>query len=297
MPQRRWESPEYGLHEGEIVASVDGIDVIDCKICGFKHIVPLPSAERQKEFYEEEFYQAEKINYLTEADEDFEWKQAELELRFSMAGGLLGTSGKRLLDIGSGPGDFLAVGVELGWQGVGVEPSTVACNYARNRGLDITQGFFDEALASTLGTFDFIHMSEVLEHIAEPKKLLSLAVSLLKPGGVICVSAPNDFNPLQLMISDKQEKGSWWVVPDHHLNYFDFESLTALLGETGCMVQEKLTNFPMEMFLLMGQDYTSAPEKGRELHGWRKGFDLNLAMNRETMRRFYSSLANAGSVD
>ena len=295
MPQRSWQCEHYGHHEGEIVAVSGDYDVIECRICGFRHIVPLPAPEKQKAFYEEEFYQAEKAQYLNEADEDFDWKRAELKLRFSIADQLLKAGKKRLLDIGSGPGDFLAVGQALGWETIGVEPSRVACEHARSRGVEVRHGFFDAEMANELGAFDFIHMSEVLEHVAEPKKLLALAVSLLKPGGVICVSTPNDFNPMQKTVVDRFAKDNWWVVPDHHLNYFNFDSLTDLITSAGCEVKQRLTNFPMELFLLMGQDYTSQQELGRQLHGWRKSLDLNLAsMEDGTMRGFYEGLANAG---
>lgn len=295
MPQRKWHSEHYGSHEGEVVAVSGDHDVIECEICGFRHIVPLPTPETQKAFYEEEFYQAEKATYLTDADEDFDWKQVEVKLRLSVTEQLLATNGKRLLDIGSGPGDFLAVGQALGWEVVGVEPSRVACEHAQARGVDVRLGFFDAAMASDLGMFDFIHMSEVLEHVADPTDLLKVAVSLLKPGGVICVSTPNDFNPMQKAVVERFDKSEWWIVPDHHLNYFNFDSLEKLIEKAGCKVAQKLTNFPMEMFLLMGQDYTSQPGLGREMHGWRKSFDLNLAsMEQDGMRRFYEGLANAG---
>ena len=85
MPRREWSDEHYGTHAGVVVAKVDGYDVIDCEHCGFKHVIPLPSHEQLQTFYEDEFYQSEKANYLSEADEDFTWKQVEMELRFSVA--------------------------------------------------------------------------------------------------------------------------------------------------------------------------------------------------------------------
>lgn len=294
MPRREWTDEHYGTHAGEVVATVDGYDVIDCEQCGFKHVIPLPSQEQLQTFYEDEFYQSEKANYLSEADEDFAWKQVEMELRFSVAEKLLKTDGRQLLDIGSGPGDFLVVGKNGGWQGVGVEPSKVACEHAARRGVEAINGFFDANLADTLGEFDFIHLSEVLEHVPDPAELLATAQSLLKPGGVLCVSVPNDFNPLQALVVQGLARKPWWVVPDHHLNYFDFDSLEKLIGNSGLRCQSRLTNFPMEMFLLMGQDYTGSAELGRQLHGWRKTMDIQLASNPEAHEKLYQSLAEAG---
>lgn len=283
---------DAGNHTGPTIYSHAGADVIECKTCGFKHVSPLPSAEVLKAFYEDEFYQAEKPEYLDEAGEDYEWKAVEFGLRFTVASKLLKNKGQRVLDIGSGPGDFLAVAKEKGWDGKGIEPSNFAAEHARERGLDVDTGFFDASTADQRGEFDFIHMSEVLEHVPNPAEILSLAYEKLLPGGVLCVSVPNDFNPLQNAVCKANALENWWVVPDHHLNYFDFGSLEKLITKTGFNVKKRLTNFPMELFLLMGQDYTKDGSLGRKLHGWRKQLDVSLAkVDEATLTAMYEGLA------
>lgn len=293
MQQREWNSDLYGYHTGPILDVTDGVDVIGCVSCGFAHIAPLPTPETQESFYKDSFYQDEKENYLDEADEDFAWKAVECKLRYTIASDILGKKTGRLLDIGCGPGDFLKVGQDLGWNCTGIEPSPMAAQHARGRGLEIIEGFFSSETANKLGLFDFIHLSEVLEHIAEPKELLVLAEKLLVPGGVLCVSTPNDFNPLQNAVVKTLAKPSWWVVPDHHLNYFSFESLSGLIESTGYQVKKKLTNFPMELFLLMGQDYTADQKLGRQLHSWRKNLDINLSKaDNGLLKTLYGGLAD-----
>lgn len=286
---------QVGMHKGNIVSTVNGVDVIECDLCGFKHVHPYPAAEKLKQFYEEEFYQAEKANYLKNSEKDIEWKQIEFAKRFSIAEGHVPSSSiLRALDIGSGPGEFVALGKQKGWDVVGVEPSPVAARYATELGLNIINDFFGEDLLPQLGQFDFIHMSEVLEHIPNPREILDLAIQVLKPGGVLCVSVPNDYSAIQgaLVSAGASE---WWVVPDHHLNYFDFETLERLIQKVGLRLLERTTNFPMELFLLMGQDYTTDPELGRRLHSYRKNLDINLATHGpELMDNFYAALASAG---
>lgn len=295
MKRREWDDAQYGAHKGPIVTAVEGVDVIECECCRYKHVVPLPTPETQTEFYEEAFYQEEKSGYLAEASEDFPWKAIECELRFSIVSELIGDTKGRFLDVGSGPGDFLAIGKQLGWDGIGIEPSPVATRYAHSRGLEVQTGFFDEHVARNFTDLDFVHMSEVLEHVPQPRKLLELAFETLKPGGILCVSVPNDYNDLQSIITKELKGKPWWVVPDHHLNYFNFSTLSGLVTTCGFQVCETLTNFPMELFLLMGQDYTADHAKGRELHGWRKALDINLAKSdMAVMRRLYGGLAKAG---
>lgn len=282
-------------HTGEIVSTFDGGEVIECAQCRFKHVMPLPSSERLKEFYEQEFYQSEKADYLQSSAEDVAWKNVEFERRFQIAEKALPDEDrKKVLDIGCGPGEFLALGKKRGWQGLGVEPSPVASGYASQLGLEVINGFFDQKLVKTLGTFDFIHMSEVLEHIPNPLEVLEWAKQLLTPGGVLCISVPNDYSPIQKVLTDTGNYGPWWVVPDHHLNYFDFDTLSRLVVSTGFDLLERTTNFPMEFFLLMEQDYTKDNSLGRELHAYRKAFDLTMSRhNPELLDNFYAMLAEA----
>ena len=52
----------------------------------------------------------------------------------------------------------------------------------------------------------------------------------------------------------------------------------------------------MELFLMMGDDYTKDRAVGRICHAKRKRFDMALEMSgfKETRRAFYRALANAG---
>lgn len=291
-----WQSSDYGLHEGPEVIRKDGSTVIDCNACGFKHVVPLPSKAELMRFYKEEFYQVGKPDYLSLNKEDQAWRAIEYKDRFQAISGFLPDDLPRsVLDIGCGPGDFLEVGRKLGWDCLGVEPSPDAAAFTQSRGVEVVNAMFDKQLAATLDKVSFIHMSEVLEHIPDPKDLLELACDLLLPGGVLCLSVPNDFNPMQRAFCSETGAEKWWVVPSHHLNYFDFESLEGLLQRVGLTVKGRSTNFPMELFLLMGQDYTTDGVLGRNLHNKRKNLDEMLAKHEPEARvNLYKSLAGVG---
>jgi hypothetical protein len=112
---------------------------------------------------------------------------------------------------------------------------------------------------------------------------------------LICVGVPNDYNALQ-QAARAGGTQPWWLVPPHHLNYFDFTSLETLLKRVGLDVIETLTSFPMELFLLMGDNYVGNDTLGRECHARRKHFDLALekAGLGEVRRKLYGALAKAG---
>jgi len=290
-----WHSKEYGSHIGESILSVGGVDVITCENCGLSHIVPLPSSLELQKFYEEEFYQSEKTDYINSSQVDIEWHKVGFGARLNYALELLGPKSEMsVLDIGCGPGSFLGVAKEQGWTVKGIEPSEDAVAHARSLGLDVDRGFFTKETDFGGRTFDFIHMSEVLEHVASPHELLESAIKHLNPDGVITVSVPNDFNPFQKAIINQGNLKEWWVVPGHHLNYFSFDSLEILLKKCGFDIVNRTTNFPMELFLLMGEDYTKDPVLGKKCHNRRKLMDINLSkFNPNAYSAFYASLAAA----
>jgi SAM-dependent methyltransferase len=209
---------------------------------------------------------------------------------------LLPPDRRRLLDVGCGPGFFLQTALRRGWLAHGIEPSREAAAHARALGALVTEGFFNDASAAALGRFDAIHLSNVLEHVPDPAHLLHLAHGVLEPGGAICVTVPNDFSPLQIAGRAAVGANDWWVAPPHHLNYFNFDSLTGLIARSGFAAKARTTSFPMEAFLMMGENYVDDPALGRACHNRRKKFDLafEAAGLKETRRNFYRALAELG---
>ncbi len=283
-------------HEGPLVTRANGYDIVACAMCGFRHVLPLPNPAAMMREYRDSYYVNEKPTFLAHAGEDQDWAELAQRDRLETFERLLPRERRRLLDIGSGPGFFLRTAKERGWRVLGVEPSQQAAAHARGLGIEMIEGFFDADLAVLLGKFDAIHLNNVLEHVPNPIEMVGIARDLLDGGGILCLNVPNDFTPFQESARTALRLKQWWVAPPHHLNYFDFDSLSRLVERRGFRVQEKTTSFPMELFLLMGLDYTADRELGRACHNQRKKFDLGLeaAGFAETRRRFYRALAEAG---
>src|SRR3989344_5476053 len=109
-------------HSGVTLDTEDGVDVLDCRECGFTHVMPLPSAEEMKKFYEKEFYDIQEpgyFDYFDRAESDMEWWMATYNHYYELLEAR--TAGRRLLDLGSGPGYFLDAGKQRGWDVVGFE--------------------------------------------------------------------------------------------------------------------------------------------------------------------------------
>ena len=291
-----WTDSRGGSHEGLLVTRIKGFDVIACAICGFRHALPLPDPAELEQAYREAYYTQEKPTFLAHAAEDQEWAALSFRDRLESFERILPRERRRILDIGCGPGFFLKTAKERGWQVKGLEPSRQAAGHARGLGLDVAEDFFNARTAATLGHFDVVHLNNVLEHVPNPIELVGFARDMLTPGGILCLNVPNDFTPFQAGARAALSLSEWWVAPPHHLNYFDFESLSHLVSAAGFTVSERMTSFPMEMFLLMGLDYTKDSALGRACHNQRKTFDLALetAGFREARRSFYRALAQAG---
>ena len=283
-------------HEGRRLAHVKGYDIIDCALCGFRHALPLPEPQQLESAYREQYYADEKPTFLSHAGEDQAWAELAQNDRLEMFERILPPSRRRLLDIGSGPGFFLRTAKTRGWRVLGIEPSRQAAAHARSLGVEVVEGFFNPDTAPGLGRFDVAHLNNVLEHVPDPSEILTLVREQMAPGGIVCVNVPNDFSAFQLAGRAEVGASEWWIAPPHHLNYFDFDSMSLLLTRLGMTVIERTTSFPMEAFLMMGEDYTNDPALGRACHNKRKRFDLALeaAGLKETRRAFYRALAEAG---
>lgn len=282
-------------HDGPVIDTVNGSDIIDCRHCGFIHVWPFPTPEKVEALYTEQYYAEEKPDYFSHYEQDRDWWNLVYDDRFDLFEGALPPERRRLLDIGSGPGLFLARGRERGWSTLGIEPSTQAAAYARGMGLEIRNEFLAPDTQG-LGRFDAIHLSLVLEHIPDPTALLRQAYDMLDPGGMICVVVPNDYNPIQLVARDACGLGQWWVGPPHHLNYFTPTSLNNLLMRVGFDSTTLSGTFPIDLFLLMGDDYTHNPDLGRACHAKRKALEFAFARagQRHVRKALYESLIGLG---
>ncbi|OGF63342.1 SAM-dependent methyltransferase [Candidatus Giovannonibacteria bacterium RIFCSPHIGHO2_01_FULL_45_33] len=277
-------------HEGPVIDSAGHFNVIECNACKFKHVVPFPTLEELDVLYKEEFYSTAKPKYFASVEADREWWMETYRSYYHLFEKF--TKGRKLLEIGSGPGYFLKCGQESGWDTLGIEPSPQAYEYSGKLGVKAINSFFSADIAGQIGQFDVVYMNTVLEHVLDPRALIENANKVLKPSGIICVVSPNEYNPLQIILKERLGYPAWWVAPPQHINYFDFHSIRGLLKNNGFMVLENLGTFPMEFFLLAGANYVGHDDIGKKCHAKRMEFEINmLKYGKAILEDFYKFLA------
>jgi SAM-dependent methyltransferase len=96
-----------------------------------------------------------------------------------------------VLDIGCGIGTFLAVARDVGWNVVGVEPSSTACEIAkREYGLELINEPFSSRLF--LGRkFDAVFAAQVLHHLKDPAAFVADVDRVLADDGILILRTPN----------------------------------------------------------------------------------------------------------
>jgi 2-polyprenyl-3-methyl-5-hydroxy-6-metoxy-1,4-benzoquinol methylase len=271
--------------------------------CGYKHISPIPDASELSDFYQSDYPEmlqegeaAEDVARLIEGGEEAEreraWRRATWYADVQVLVEAINSDVSRVLDVGAGTGEFLAYMQDNGFDVVGLEPSSKIGEVARSKGLTIHATTLEPFAETTQDSFDVVTLFHVLEHVPNPVEVLEAARSLLGKRGLLIVKVPNEFNSLQLAARDALDLGDWWMVPPVHINYFDYDSLRALMNETGFSVETEIGNFPMEMFLLMGENYVEDSETGSECHWKRVRFEESIPGR--VRRTLYKKLATTG---
>jgi len=95
----------------------------------------------------------------------------------------------KLLDVGCNTGLTLEIFKALGWDVSGVEPRE-CCLQAKERGLNVFHGVLEDAVYPE-HSFDVVRFNQVLEHISDPIRALTIARNLLAPDGRMYVECPN----------------------------------------------------------------------------------------------------------
>ena len=158
-------------------------------------------------------------------------------------------SGK-LLDIGTNMGFFLRNAKNKGWDIYGVEPSPSLSEMAMEYfGLNVKTAFLEDARFEN-GFFDIVTMTDVFEHLTQPKKVLSEISRILKPDGIIFIKVPNAlFNLLKLYGAKALGRLKNYDIFDsyEHVVHYSQKTLTLMLESSGFKVIDARIGKPIQL--------------------------------------------------
>lgn len=192
-----------------------------CSSCGMHTLDPSPEQVVLEEFNSGEAYEGA-----------FDLEAEMLQIHRRTLSNLEGhTRGRRLLDVGSGPGFLLRAARERGWDAVALDPSPFAVGQARKAGFEAHQGMLEDVELPE-ASFDALVLLQVIEHVTDPRPLLHACYRLLKPGGALVVATPN---PASMLAQAKREGFNYWIPPVHCV-WYPPAALTMMLEHNGFRV-------------------------------------------------------------
>jgi SAM-dependent methyltransferase len=127
-----------------------------------------------------------------------------------------------ILEVGSGLGYLTYSLNKAGYSTTGLDLSEEAVEKARQKyGNFYEAGDLFKVAETRKGTYNCVIMTELIEHVENPKSFIVAALSLLKEGGKLIMTTPN---------KTKSSKGILWQsdVPPVHLWWFAEESMSKL---------------------------------------------------------------------
>lgn len=186
---------ECGLCESTSAHPIESRDrhgnplrVVVCDHCGVIHNDPIPTAGDLSRFYADEYrksYKGTREPRLRHSARYFPAVSRHIQQHWRHYEAV-----KRLLDIGSGSGEFVFLMRELGKDVTGLEPSRDYARFCQEHfGLKITTGEIDGF--SPDGGYDHIRLNHVVEHLRDPIAKLRHISTWLNEDGTIYVEVPD----------------------------------------------------------------------------------------------------------
>lgn len=208
--------------------------VVQCRRCGLAYLNPRPSRAAMAQHYPADYFNDLGGSGVSSSATRRVLKNALYRLTGGIAPKVERLSPGRALDVGCGDGRYLAFFRDLGWEAHGTDPSPVAVERARARGLNVAlPGELAEARYLDR-YFDLAILRYTIENMHHPLATLQEVRRVLKDDGIVFVSAPSISSPVARVFRHYCA----YVEAPRHLYFFSPATLPALLARAGFRVVE-----------------------------------------------------------
>ena len=150
----------------------------------------------------------------------------------------LGPQPLKVLELGCGTGQFLALASARGHRAVGLDFSADAVGSARSRGVTAFCGGLDDLprLVGTDSQFDAVALFHLIEHVEHPSKVLADLARWLRPDARIFISCPGPRRFTRLIDDQQAGTSDFWDYPPQHVARWTLPALRAVLERAGWRV-------------------------------------------------------------
>lgn len=259
-----------------------------CRNCGFVFARKRRSAERIAEVWSEEIYGGS-YEYGKTYTARIPAMKARQTYVVDFADVSLGLKGKRLVDIGTGEGQFLDMARKPPYEAevYGVEPSSRNCRLMTDMGIEnfcgTAEAFRDSELGQTR-RFDVATLMWTLVNCRNPRALLQTAWNVLDEGGHIVLGEGSRLlvpfrKPLQYYF----KKG----VQDTHAFHFSANALQGFLATSGFEVTHVNRFIDTDYLVVIGRKVSRDRQMPWAKDDWRAVVDFFERWHRET-QSFYA---------
>lgn len=203
--------------------------VMACPVCDYGFVHPLPGRERLAEAYDEAYYEPWRTHDVTARERMWRWRLEQV--RSMVCEG-------RLLEIGAGDGDFLAMAVAAGYEVTATEFSEAAVANIQQKfpQIRVYTGEIED-IGLKAETFDVIVAWHSLEHMRFPFKALTVMYETLNSGGSLLIAVPNRNNYLMRFLYRIARNRRYPLFSLHtkeiHLSHFTPRSLKRAVESAG----------------------------------------------------------------
>lgn len=271
---------------------------------GYYRLRNIPSEEELRQYYALKYYQENKGSYQQEYSEDEKrfFRNKVIQKAFVVNELRNDPEFKgSMIDIGCGEGWPMAWFYSEGWEVCGLDYSDFGLLKTHpHLAAFLRKGNIYDEMESLIGKgrkFDVIWLTNVLEHVPDPEKLVGQIKLLCHKGSVAVITVPNDFSDLQLYLLEtgKIEKPFWIATPDH-ISYFGRESLVKFMENSGWKTGRIISDYPIDLQLLHQEtNYIRNKSAGKAVHLARVEAENFLhELGPAKVNRFYESLAETG---
>lgn len=274
-------------HHGPVIATRDGLTVIDCRACGWAHLDPLPAVDDA--YYRDDFWSTKGAGWLARYEAERDW----LDMRHGDWLSVVEehTARRDLLDVGAGYGFFVHYAYEQGWGVCGIDPSVECSEYASHNGYRIEIMSWEQVHPDA--KYGVISALWLMEHLPDPLAFLAWCKAHLTEGGALLLAVPQEWTKLQDEACSLAAVKNYWLHPTH-LHYWSQSTFYNLLGRAGFRMVDALVSYPMEQYIIDGRDYTESESIGDECHADMREFELSLSRSTRIMAQRNAALMNEG---